>query len=138
MLVRSFHARFSYKYLNHGNLGMKVLITSTIFPPERHPSGIIIEEFAEYLTIKGWEVTIVTGFPNHPFGKLFAGYKRQLIQTEKQDGLQVIRTWHIINSSPLLGKRALVMVSQVLGYLFGALSRPRVDLVTTFGPPILG
>ena len=117
---------------------MKLLITTNIFPPERHPSAIIAKELTEYATDHGWQVSVVTGFPNHPFGKLFTGYKRRLIQVHDQNGYRLVRAWHLISGSSKLISRALVMVSQTGAYLIGALACSRPDVVINGPPPIIG
>jgi glycosyltransferase involved in cell wall biosynthesis len=39
----------------------------------------------------GHEVEVLTGYPNHPYGKIYPGYHLRLLQREKMDGVSVVR-----------------------------------------------
>jgi glycosyltransferase involved in cell wall biosynthesis len=66
---------------------MKVLIWTQYFWPE----NFHINAVARSLHEQGMEVTILTGKPNYPEGKIFEGYKATGIQQEKYSGFEVIR-----------------------------------------------
>ena len=117
---------------------MRVLITTRIFPPEGHPSAVMADELAEALAGEGWGVTVATGYPNHPYGRLFPSYVRRGVQVERHNGFQVVRGWHLIHPSPALLPRALVMASQCTAFLAGALKSRRPNVVVSYGPPLIG
>ena len=54
---------------------LKILIICYVYPPEVAPAGIMVRELADDLSAKGHKVTVQTGWPNHPKGKLYPGYK---------------------------------------------------------------
>ncbi|XGC82270.1 glycosyltransferase family 4 protein [Bdellovibrio bacteriovorus] len=58
---------------------MKILVLSQYFMPET----FIINELVLEMELLGHEVTVLTGKPNYPDGKVFPGYKVKGIQTEK-------------------------------------------------------
>lgn len=72
---------------------MKVLFITQYFPPETEIGGIRISEIGGYLTEQDHEITVLTGFPNYPSGRIFTQYKRhKLFFTERNNGINVIRT----------------------------------------------
>ncbi len=66
---------------------MKVLVVSQYFPPEPFRVG----DFVNGLQQRGCEVTVLTGFPNYPKGKIYDGYKQSLCQIEYKEGIRIIR-----------------------------------------------
>lgn len=75
---------------------MKILYLSQYFPPEMGAPAARAAELARYWVQDGHEVTVLTGFPNHPTGVLLAEYRskmRRLVMREKVDGVNIVRTW---------------------------------------------
>lgn len=66
---------------------MKVLLVTQYFYPENFKSNDIAFE----LTKRGHEVTVLTGLPNYPAGKLFPGYGITKKRKEVINGVTVIR-----------------------------------------------
>lgn len=67
---------------------MNVLVLSQYFWPET----FIINDIVRVLTEQGHEVTVATGKPNYPDGKVFAGYRAWGIQHERyMDRVDVVR-----------------------------------------------
>ena len=58
------------------------------FDPEPTFKGLL---FAKELVSRGFEVEVITGFPNYPAGKLYDGYRMKLIQKEVIEGVSVTR-----------------------------------------------
>jgi colanic acid biosynthesis glycosyl transferase WcaI len=65
---------------------MKVLIVSQYFWPE----NFRINDLASGLVERGHEVTVLTGMPNYPEGKLYPGYGF-FIRREEYKGVRVVR-----------------------------------------------
>lgn len=65
---------------------MNILVFSQYFHPER----FLINEICYGLVKRGHKVTIVTGQPNYPEGKIYKGYKNKTC-TERIQGVKVIR-----------------------------------------------
>ena len=64
---------------------MKILITTQYFYPE----NFRINDFAFKMAMRGHEVSVLTGLPNYPRGKLFGSYK--IFGSEKIKGVMVYR-----------------------------------------------
>ena len=75
---------------------MKILYISQYFPPEMGAPAARAAELACHWVNAGHEVTVLTGFPNHPTGQVPAAYRRRmrrLIFRETVNGVRVVRTW---------------------------------------------
>ena len=65
---------------------MSVLIVTQYYWPE----NFRINDFAESLYKTGYDVTVLTGLPNYPEGKLYKGYKWKILK-EKHKNINIIR-----------------------------------------------
>jgi colanic acid biosynthesis glycosyl transferase WcaI len=75
---------------------MKILYLSQYFPPEMGAPAARAAELARHWVQDGHEVTVLTGFPNHPTGVLSVEYRskmRRLVMRENVDGVNIVRTW---------------------------------------------
>jgi colanic acid biosynthesis glycosyl transferase WcaI len=117
---------------------MNVLITTQVFPPEIHPTAVMVKQLACFLAGRGHDVTVACGHPYHPTGRLPSGWSRRLIQSDESDGIRVLRGWHAVSASRSIAVRAAVFVSQALGTAAAALGAPRPDVVVNYGPPFVG
>lgn len=116
---------------------MKVLIWTQYFWPE----NFHINAVARSLQEQGIEVTVLTGKPNYPEGKIFKGYKARGIQQEQYYGFEVIRI-PLRQRGKNSGKgMALNYFSFIAsGYLFApyALRGKKFDVVFVYAPsPLL-
>lgn len=68
---------------------MRVLLVTQYFYPENFKSNDIALE----LTKRGHKVTVLTGLPNYPEGKIHENYGFFKNTKEKYQGVNVIRTW---------------------------------------------
>lgn len=68
---------------------MKILLVTQYFYPENFKSNDIAIE----LTKRGHEVTVLTGLPNYPEGKIYENYGFFKRTNENYLGINVIRTW---------------------------------------------
>ena len=112
----------------------RVLLLTQWFDPEPTFKGLV---FARELVRQGFELEVVTGFPNYPGGRLYAGYKIKLIQREFIDGVQITRL-------PLYPSHDISAVSRVMNYLSFAASAfvyclfitKRADVMYAYHPPL--
>ncbi len=75
---------------------MKILYISQYFSPEMGAPAARVSELSRHWARMGHDVTVLTGFPNHPTGVVPAEWRsrvRHLRYSEKIDGVQVERTW---------------------------------------------
>jgi glycosyltransferase involved in cell wall biosynthesis len=117
---------------------MNVLITTQVYPPEVHPSALMVAQLARYLATRGHDVTVACGQPHHPTGWLPPGWSRRLLRREHHDGVRVLRGWHVVSPSRRLAVRGLVWLSQALGTAGAGLLAPRPHVVVNYGPPLVG
>lgn len=71
---------------------MKVLYFSQFYIPESIAPSFRATENSRIWANKGHDVTVFTGYPNYPTGKIFDGYVPKLISKEKIGGVNVIRS----------------------------------------------
>lgn len=64
-----------------------ILVISQYFYPERFRINDICKEWVK----RGYEVTVITGIPNYPQGKFYAGYGWGKKRTEEYEGIHIIR-----------------------------------------------
>ncbi|MDP2997941.1 MAG: glycosyltransferase family 4 protein [Bryobacterales bacterium] len=113
---------------------MRILLLSQWYPPEPMK---FLSEMTETLQALGHEVTVLTGFPNWPSGKLHPGYRLRLWQREEQNGIQIIRVPLFPDHSRSALKRALNFVSfAISATVLGLWLSPRPDVMHVIHPPI--
>jgi glycosyltransferase involved in cell wall biosynthesis len=112
----------------------RVLLLTQWFDPEPTFKGLV---FARELVRQGFEVEVVTGFPNYPGGKVYAGYKIKLIQRERIDGVEVTRLPLYPNHDQSAIKRVLNYASFAASALFyGLFMAKRADVMYAYHPPL--
>jgi colanic acid biosynthesis glycosyl transferase WcaI len=75
---------------------MKILYVSQYFPPEMGAPAGRAAELSRLWAEDGHEVTVLTGFPNHPTGIVPPEYRRKfrrLVAHETYHDVSVVRTW---------------------------------------------
>ena len=112
----------------------KILFLTHYFPPEVNAPANRTYEHCK-LWAKDIDVTVITNFPNHPDGKIFAGYKNKLIQKENIDGINLIRLWTFITPNEGFLLRTLnYIIYMVLAIVYVTFSRIKFDLVIATTP----
>ena len=89
---------------------LKVLYISHYFPPEVNAPALRVSEMANRWAENGADVTVLTGFPNHPTGIIPDEYKGMKRHVTKFKKLKVIRTW--LYAAPNKG-----FLKRILNYL---------------------
>jgi len=116
--------------------GLRILFVSYFCPPEVAAPASRVFENAVRLAAAGHEVTILTGLPSHPLGRVFGGYRRRPVQTEMRDGVRIVRalSWIAPNTSTVnrLKSQLTLMAAQMLA---GTGVGP-VDVVVGTSPPL--
>ena len=112
----------------------RVLLLTQWFDPEPTFKGLV---FARELVRQGFDVEVVTGFPNYPGGKVYAGYKINLIQRECIDGVQITRLPLYPNHDQSVIKRVLNYASFAASALvYGLFMAKRADVIYAYHPPL--
>ncbi|MFN3882498.1 MAG: glycosyltransferase family 4 protein [Nitrincola lacisaponensis] len=112
---------------------MRILFVSQLFDPEYSIKGLSL---MKYWVEQGYEVEVLTTFPNYPLGKVFDGYKLKLKTVEMHDGVKVVRLWSYISHSKSKASRAFSYLSFIFMALFYALFSRKPDIVYGYHPQI--
>lgn len=95
--------------------------------------------YMKALQKKGYEIEVVTGFPNYPGGKIYPGYRIKLFQRECIQGISVLRLplYPSHNASGM--KRMLTYCSFAFcALLYGLFKWKKPDLIFAYALPTLG
>jgi colanic acid biosynthesis glycosyl transferase WcaI len=112
----------------------RILLLTQWFDPEPTFKGLV---FARELVRQGFEVEVVTGFPNYPGGKVYPGYRIKWLQREVIDGVQVTRVPLYPDHGQSAIKRVLNYASFAASSLFyGLLMAKRADVIYAYHPPL--
>ncbi|HMX41174.1 MAG TPA: glycosyltransferase family 4 protein [Saprospiraceae bacterium] len=112
---------------------LRILFLTDNFPPEVNaPASRTFEHCREWVRA-GVAVTVITGAPNFPQGKVQAGYRNRLWQREEMEGIRVIRVWTYITANEGFVKRTLDYISFALMGSLAALL-VRTDLIVATSP----
>src|SRR5574341_500839 len=112
---------------------MRVIFLTITFHPEPAIHGLPL---AKCLAARGYEVKVLTAFPQYPIGRIYPGYRWRLWQWETVDGIRVLRV-------PIYPSHDDSAVRRMLTYLSFALAAATVgaaligpaDLVYLYEPP---
>ena len=120
---------------------MKILYVSQYFPPEGAAPAARVAELGRHWADAGHHVTVLTGFPNYPTGRLHPDYRgklRKITLREESQGIKVIRTWHLPQPNrSSMGRILNYGTFWVSASLRGLrLERPDV-LIATSPPPLV-
>lgn len=115
-------------------MAIKVLLITQWFDPEPTFKGQV---FAHELVRQGFEVEVITGFPNYPGGKLYPGYKIKWLQKEVIDGVKITRV-------PLYPSHDASAIGRVFNYIsfafsvlvYGLFGAKRSDVIYAYHPPL--
>lgn len=119
---------------------MKILYVSQYFLPEMGAPAARAAELARHWVKDGHEVTVLTGFPNHPTGVLHPDYRkklRRLVMPEEHDGIHVVRSWLL----PLPNRKAYERMANYASFWISASVTgsflPQPDVVIGSSPQLL-
>lgn len=113
-----------------------ILFLSQWFPPEHAPMGYMLKELAEHLAQSDWHVEVVTGFPNHPTGKVFSPYVKKWILREKIGAVSITRLWLYTSEKRSFLSRAFNFLSFVISSFVYLLRCKKPDVVFAVLQPL--
>jgi colanic acid biosynthesis glycosyl transferase WcaI len=115
-------------------MAKRIVLLTQWFDPEPTFKGII---FARKLIEQGYEVEVITGFPNYPGGKVYPGYKISLLQRESIQDIEVTRVALYPSHDGSAIKRILNYVSFALTAAFyGIFMMKKADVMYVYHPPL--
>ncbi|MBI5246006.1 MAG: glycosyltransferase family 4 protein [Elusimicrobia bacterium] len=113
---------------------MHILFLTDNFPPEVNaPASRTFEHCREWVRA-GHRVTVITGFPNFPQGRVYPGYRNQLRHREQMEGISVIRVWTYITANEGFLKRTLDYLSYMFSAILASPLAGRCDVVVGTSP----
>jgi len=119
---------------------VKILYISQYFPPEMGAPAARADELSRHWASMGHDVTVLTGFPNHPTGVVPAEYRsrlRRLVARERIGGVNVVRTWLLPFPNRKAHERMLNYSSFCASAASTGLLLPRPDVVIASSPQLL-
>jgi glycosyltransferase involved in cell wall biosynthesis len=119
---------------------VKILYVSQYFPPEMGAPSARASELARHWSRAGHEVSVLTGFPNHPTGVVPEAWKprlRRLIYNEKAGDVDIFRTWLWPLPNRKTHERMRNYASFCVSAALRGLALPRPDIVVGSSPQLL-
>jgi glycosyltransferase involved in cell wall biosynthesis len=115
---------------------MHILFFTDNFPPEVNaPASRTFEHCCEWVK-RGHKVTVITGAPNFPTGRVFDGYRNRLRWRETMEGIEVIRVWTYVTSNEGFLKRILDYVSFMISAVPASVGVRDVDVIVATSPQL--
>ncbi|WP_368662551.1 glycosyltransferase family 4 protein [Zobellia laminariae] len=103
------------------------------FPPESNAPATRTYEHCKTWVEQGVEVTVITGAPNFPHGKVYKGYSNKIYSIEYVDGIKVIRVWTFIAANKGFLKRIIDFISFMISAFIAGLF-VKTDLIIATSP----
>lgn len=115
---------------------MHILFLTDNFPPEVNaPASRTYEHCREWVAA-GHRVTVITGAPNFPAGRVFPGYKNRLWSRETMDGIEVVRVWTYITANAGFLRRTVDYMSFMASAVPASLAIDRFDIIVATSPQL--
>jgi hypothetical protein len=115
---------------------LRVILLSQYFPPEVGATQSRMQSFAEYLSARGHQVTVICEFPNHPHGVIPRSYRGHLYEDDRSNPYRVLRVW--VKATPEKTQRTRMQF--YLSYMGLATAMApvagRADVVLATSPPL--
>ena len=115
---------------------MHIAIAAQYYWPEKVGAAIWLEQLATDLIARGHRVTMLTGFPNYPDGKIFEGYRGKWFQRESRDGVEIRRSFLFASEKQTFWHRALNFGSFCGSAFLNGLRAPKPDVLYAVLPPL--
>ncbi len=113
---------------------MKILFVTHYFPPEVNAPANRTHEHCRRWVQDGHQVTVITGVPNHPRGRIFDGYQNRWLQEETIDGIRVIRTWMYLTPNSGFARRVANYLLFAMTATLASFRAERPDVVVATSP----
>lgn len=113
---------------------MHILFLTENFPPEINAAASRVFERAKLWVRQGHKVTVITGVPNAPLGKIYPGYQNRFCQQEKIEGITVIRVITFIAPNAGIWLRTLDFISFMISSTIRGIGVAQPDVVVATSP----
>jgi colanic acid biosynthesis glycosyl transferase WcaI len=111
---------------------LRILYISQLYDPEPGAQPVRIRQLVQHWAKLGHEVTVLTGFPNHPEGRLFPGWRWRywkFADSRFEGGVRILRTWLVPRENKGIINRAVGFSSFTVSAVFTSLAIGKVDVV---------
>ena len=113
----------------------KIVIIGINYYPEDSAIGLYTAEKAEYLVSKGFDVTVITGFPYYPQWEIREDYKsKNYLVKETINGVKVFRSKQYVPKNPTFIKRIIHLTSFTFGNFINLFKVGKPDIVISIIP----
>lgn len=109
-------------------LNKHILVVTQYFYPESFRINDICTEWVK----RGYKVTVLTGLPNYPIGKLFPGYGLFKKRKEVWNGIEIIRIPLIPRGSSSIGMGLNYISFMLSGLIWACTHNVKADMVFSF------
>ncbi len=114
-----------------------ILFVTPYYPPEISAPAVRISETAMRLVKRGYKVTVLTTFPNFPYGIVPAEYRGRVIQQEELEGIRIVRVWSYASPNKGFMRRILAQLSfGCLAAFLGCKAVGHPDVIIVESPPL--
>lgn len=112
----------------------RLIFLTQFYDPEPAYKG---QAFAEALRDLGYDVEVVTGFPNYPGGKVYDGYRIRPIQRTEQNGIVITRlALYPSHNAGKVGRFLNYLSFSLSAFLYLVFLAKRPALVHVYNPPL--
>jgi glycosyltransferase involved in cell wall biosynthesis len=115
---------------------VNIVFLSHYFPPEVNAPASRTYEHCREWAKAGHDVTVVTCAPNHPAGRIYAGYRNLPWQVECIDGIRTVRLWTFLAANEGVSRRIANHLSYMLVAVLAIPFLPRPDVVVSTSPQL--
>ena len=110
----------------------RILFLTDNFPPEVNAPATRTFEHALEWHKKGYDITIITSYPNYPKGILFDGYKQKIFSQDLNFPFRVIRIWTIMYPNEGFIKRVIDQFSySIVAFFVGLFVKTDIIVATS-------
>lgn len=112
----------------------RIILLMQFYDPEPVYKG---QAFAEAVARAGYDVEVVTGFPNYPGGKVYDGYRIRPILRSQKNGVRITRlALFPSHDSSKLGRVLNYLSFAVSAFIYLTFFACRANLVYVYSPPV--
>jgi glycosyltransferase involved in cell wall biosynthesis len=115
---------------------LRIVLVSQYFPPEIGATQSRMQAFAEYLSARGHDVTVIAEFPNHPHGVIPQEFRGRFYADDRSNAYRVLRVW--VKASP--EKNQVTRIEFYLSFMAAATAvapvAGKADVVLATSPPL--
>jgi glycosyltransferase involved in cell wall biosynthesis len=112
----------------------RIIFLTQFYDPEPAYKG---QAFAEAVRDLGYDVEVVTGFPNYPGGKIYDGYRIRPIKRSEQNGIAITRlALYPSHDTGKFGRIFNYLSFSLSAFLYLVFLAKRPALVHVYNPPL--